>query len=170
MTAAPGDEAVWVALGASVAGPLGDPRRTLEWALGRLSDAGLDVVKRSRWWASRAWPDAADPPFLNGVALVRTALEPGAALKALHAIEAQAGRDRRARNGPRPLDLDLIAWGGLVQAGPPTLPHPRAAERRFVMGPLAELAPAWRHPVSGERADGLAARAVVGGDAEPLAP
>lgn len=164
----PKDGGIWIALGSNAPGPSGGPMTTLEWALGRLSDGGLSVVKRSRWWRSAAWPDAGDPPFLNGVARVETHLEPAEALARLHAIEAEAGRVRAMRNAPRALDLDLIAWEGRVEAGPPQLPHPRAAERRFVMGPLAELAPAWVHPLEGETAAALAERAQVGRDARPL--
>jgi 2-amino-4-hydroxy-6-hydroxymethyldihydropteridine diphosphokinase len=90
----------------------------------------------------------------------------------LHAIERDFGRDRTvegARNAPRVLDLDLIAHGRAVLDEPGiVLPHPRAAERLFVVGPLAEIAPAWRHPVSGETAAALAAKASVGADARLL--
>ncbi len=86
----------------------------------------------------------------------------------MHSLEAEFGRVRTAANAPRMLDLDLIAYGRTVRTdGAPLLPHPRASDRRFVMGPLAEIAPAWRHPLSGERADVLAAAARVGADAEP---
>ena len=153
---------MFVGLGASTPGPWGTPAQTLERALRRLSDAGLRVVKRSRLWRSAAWPRPADPPFLNAVAQVKTALTPAEALAALHALEAEAGRMRGARNAPRPLDLDLLAWGRRVQDGPPALPHPRLAERRFAIGPLAELAPAWRCPLTGETAAALAAAASKG--------
>lgn len=159
---------VFVGLGASVPGPWGTPAQTLERALARLSDGGLRVVKRSRLWRSAAWPDPADPPFLNAAAQVATTLTPAEALAVLHALEAEAGRVRTARNAPRALDLDLLAWGGRLEAGPPVLPHPRLAERRFAVGPLAELAPGWRHPAAGETAAALAAAAPVGADAEPL--
>ena len=158
---------MFVGLGASTPGPWGAPAQTLERALTRLSDVGLRVVKRSRLWRSAAWPDAADPPFLNAVAEVETALSPADTLAALHAVEAEAGRIRTARNAPRPLDLDLLAWGRRVEPGPPVLPHPRLAERRFAIGPLAELAPGWRHPVTGGTAAELAASAPVGRDATP---
>ncbi len=160
---------MFVGLGASTPGPWGSPVQTLERALARLSDAGLRVVKRSRLWRSSAWPDPADPPFLNAAAQVEAACTPAQVLAVLHALEAQAGRVRSARNAPRPLDLDLLAWGGRVEAGPPVLPHPRLHERRFAVGPLAEIAPEWRHPVSGKAAEALAAAAPVGADAEPLA-
>ena len=90
-------------------------------------------------------------------------------LAGLLAVEAALGRTRSERNAPRTLDLDLIAYGREVRAGPGlTLPHPRAHERRFVMGPLAEIAPAWIHPVLGQTAVALAAAARVGADASRL--
>lgn len=94
-------------------------------------------------------------------------------LEALFSIEQAFERTREARNAPRTLDLDLIAYGREVFDAPDgapglILPHPRAHERRFVMGPLAEIAPAWRHPVLGRTAASLAARAQVGRDATPI--
>lgn len=125
-------------------------------------------MARSGWWRSAAWPDPADPSFVNGVVQVRTDLAPGAVMTALARIEDVFGRRRGARNAPRTLDLDLIAYGrlsgdfdGLI------LPHPRAGERLFVMGPLAEIAPDWVHPAGGRAAD-LARSAVVGADATRL--
>ena len=113
-------------------------------------------------------PPSDQPWFVNGVAAVATALAPAPLLALLHRIEAAFGRDRKAPNAPRTLDLDLIALGRTVLEGPPiVLPHPRAAERLFVMGPLAEIAPGWVHPVSGETAENLASSAVIGQDAVP---
>lgn len=158
-----------VALGGNVTDAAGGPVERLERALARFSDHGLPVVKRSRWWRSAAWPDPADPPFVNGVALVETRLAAPDVLAALHAVEREFGRERSRRNAPRTLDLDLVAHGRAVLNGPDlTLPHPRAAERLFVMGPLAEIAPEWRHPVSGRTAAELAAAAGVGRDARPI--
>ena len=80
------------------------------------------------------------------------------------------GRGRAGPNAPRTLDLDLIAYGRQVIEAPGLiLPHPRAAERRFVMGPLAEIAPGWRHPLLNRTAAELAASATVGVDAAPVA-
>lgn len=157
-----------VALGANRPGRHASVEAGLEAALARFSAVGLTVVKRSGWWRSAAWPDATDPPFLNGVAIVQTPLAPEAVMEVLHALEAEAGRTRGAPNAPRPLDLDLIAHGRRLQEGPPRLPHPRAHNRRFVMGPLAQIAPDWRHPSSGRAALDLAAAASVGADARPL--
>ncbi len=158
-----------IALGGNLRGDFASIKAALEVAAARLPQAGFEVVRRSRWWRSAAWPDASEPAFLNGVALARTHLGPLAALQALHRLEAQFGRRRGEANAPRTLDLDLIAHGATVLIGPPLdLPHPRAAERLFVMGPLAEIAPDWRHPVSGATAQALALRATVGRDATPL--
>jgi 2-amino-4-hydroxy-6-hydroxymethyldihydropteridine diphosphokinase len=89
-------------------------------------------------------------------------------LAALLKLEADLGRARAERNAPRTLDLDLIAYGREVRDDRGlTLPHPRARERLFVMGPLAEIAPGWIHPGLGETALALAATARVGADASP---
>lgn len=99
---------------------------------------------------------------------MRTELGPHELMAALGRIEEAFGRQRTRLNAPRTLDLDLIAYGrmsgdldGLI------LPHPRAAERLFVMGPLAEIAAEWEHP-AGETAGRLARTARVGRDATPL--
>jgi len=163
------DESAVVALGGSLAGDYGSREALLEAALRRFADLGLIVLARSGWWESAAWPDPSQPAYLNGVALVAPDLAPAEMLDALHAIECAFGRARGEPNAPRTLDLDLIAHGRTVLEGPGlVLPHPRAHERRFVMGPLAEIAPGWRHPVYGGTAKMLAAGATVGRDAAPL--
>lgn len=140
----------------------------LEAASARFPSVGLKILKRSGWWRSAAWPDANAPEYRNGVALVEASAGPAETLAALLALEADLGRERGARNAPRTLDLDLIAWGrDVVETPGLTLPHPRAHERLFVMGPLAEIAPAWVHPVLGRTAAELAATATVGADAQP---
>jgi 2-amino-4-hydroxy-6-hydroxymethyldihydropteridine diphosphokinase len=105
----------------------------------------------SNWWETPADPpDPRSPPYVNGVARLRGTAEPLALLRALQAIEDAAGRVRPYPNAPRTLDLDLIAVGGLLRPAPdPVLPHPRAHLRRFVLLPLAEVAPGWRHPREG---------------------
>ncbi|MGH7022895.1 MAG: 2-amino-4-hydroxy-6-hydroxymethyldihydropteridine diphosphokinase [Caulobacteraceae bacterium] len=159
------DDAAVIGLGSNLAGEYRSSAALLEAAVKRLADLGLAIRARSSWWRSSAWPDPSDPPFLNGVALAATDLPPHAALDLLHRVEREFGR-RRGVNAPRTLDLDLIAHGRQrIDADGLVLPHPRAQERRFVMGPLAEIAPGWRHPVSGETASALAARATVGADA-----
>lgn len=166
-----GDDAVIVALGGNLPGAWASIAEVLEAALAGLDAVGLKLVARSSLWRSAAWPDPSQPEYLNAVALVGTGLAPRDVLAALQGLERRFGRVRSTANAARVLDLDLVAYGGLViedEAGGLILPHPRAAERGFVMGPLAEIAPGWRHPVSGERAIHLARHVTIGTDAAPL--
>jgi 2-amino-4-hydroxy-6-hydroxymethyldihydropteridine diphosphokinase len=162
------DDAVIIALGSNLRGGMASIESLLEAALQALDAAGLRIVARSCWWRSAAWPDPSQPDYRNGVAIVETTLAPREALNKLLRIEAAFGRRRGEPNAARTLDLDLVAFGRRVTEEPGlTLPHPRAAERRFVMGPLAEIAPDWRHPVLKKTAAALAGAAAVGRDATP---
>lgn len=101
--------------------------------------------------------------------MVRTKHDPHALMAALGRIEDAFGRQRSVANAPRTLDLDLIAYGRLIgDLDGLILPHPRAHQRLFVMGPLAEIAPDWIHPDKGKTAQALARAATVGTDATPV--
>jgi 2-amino-4-hydroxy-6-hydroxymethyldihydropteridine diphosphokinase len=163
------DEAIVIAMGGNLAFAGRDVQAVLQDAYDRLGGEGLQPYGRSSWWRSAAWPDPSEPPYLNGVALVRTGLDPRGVMAALQRIEAAFGRRRGEPNAARTLDLDLIAYGREIIDEPGlVLPHPRAADRLFVMGPLAEIAPGWRHPVLDKTAAELAERAEVGSDARPI--
>jgi 2-amino-4-hydroxy-6-hydroxymethyldihydropteridine diphosphokinase len=165
---APHDEDVVLALGGNLAGDYPSLEALLEAALSSFPRAGLRIRRRSGWWRSAAWPDPSQPAYLNGVTIVETTLSPSGVMAQILALEAAFGRRRGPANGPRTLDIDLIAYGRQVLDAPGmALPHPRAAERRFVMGPLAEIAPGWVHPTLGRTAAELAASATVGVDAAP---
>ncbi len=128
----------------------GSPRATLAAALDALAAAGADVDKLSPWYRSAPVPAGDQPWYVNGVAAVTTRLGPAELLDLLHRIERRFGRIRRRRNEPRVLDLDLLDYDGLVQpAAQAILPHPRLHERAFVLLPLRDIAPDWRHPASG---------------------
>jgi dihydropteroate synthase len=133
-----GQETVAIGLGAN----LGDARTTLAWALQQLQ-AHPAVTLREVSSLYRTRPvEAEGPDFLNAVALLKTSLDPEALLRLLQDLELQAGRERPYRNAPRTLDLDLLQYGQRVQhSATLTLPHPRMHGRRFVLEPLAELAP-----------------------------
>jgi 2-amino-4-hydroxy-6-hydroxymethyldihydropteridine diphosphokinase len=164
------DDAVVVALGSNLSGGYASCEALLEAALAQFPRAGLPVMARSSWWRSAAWPDPTGPEYRNGIALVEANRPPAEILEALFAVETAFRRVRSTKNAPRTLDLDLVACGRAVIDAPGLIvPHPRAAERLFVMGPLAEIAPHWRHPVNGHTAAELAAAATVGIDARPLA-
>lgn len=144
------DYLVLVGIGASLTGSDGTaPIETCRRAAVALDHLpGLRLRALSRWWESDPIPPLAGaPPFINSVARLEGWADPAALLASLHAIEDLAGRLRPFPNAPRTLDLDLIAMGGVARDAPaPVLPHPRMHDRAFVLYPLAEVAPDWRHP------------------------
>lgn len=139
-------ERVFVGLGAN----LGDAVATVNTAFDQLAALpGTRLVARSSLYRT-APVDAQGPDFINGVAELRTTLEPEALLRELQAIEARHDRQRPYRNAPRTLDLDLLFVGDRVlHSATLTLPHPRLHQRAFVLEPLLELAPEWAHPALG---------------------
>jgi 2-amino-4-hydroxy-6-hydroxymethyldihydropteridine diphosphokinase len=139
---------ILIALGANQPSHAGPPAATLRAALAMLAEEGVEIVAVSTFHRTVAWPDPADPPFVNAVARIATNMTPRHLMDLLHRIEARFGRRRDARNAPRTLDLDLIDHDGLVDSPPggPVLPHPRTHERAFVLAPLLEIAPDWAHP------------------------
>ena len=158
---------ILVALGANLAGVEGSATQTLERTLKAFPAFGLDVVARSAWHETAAVTPTVQPSFINGVVRVRTVLSPVALMAQLHRIEAHFGRTRAQRWEARVLDLDLIDYEGLVipprdgwsarpapgeafAALPLVLPHPLVMKRGFVLAPLLEVAPDWRHPVTGQ--------------------
>lgn len=141
---------ILIALGANLPSAKGTPTDTLRAALASLGARGITVERQSGFYLSDAWPDPSDPPFVNAVVSVRTALSPGELLRVLHQIETEFGRKSGPRNSPRPLDLDIVDYDGRIEHGDPELPHPRMGTRAFVLVPLREIAPDWRHPVSGK--------------------
>jgi 2-amino-4-hydroxy-6-hydroxymethyldihydropteridine diphosphokinase len=128
----------YVGLGAN----LGDAAASIEAAIAALAALpGTRLAGRSSLYSS-APVDAAGPDFCNAVAALETDLAPHDLLTALQALETAHGRARPYRNAPRTLDLDILLFGDIVDADPRlTLPHPRMAERAFVLVPLAEIAP-----------------------------
>lgn len=133
-----------VGLGAN----LGDRLGALREAAARIAELG-DVRARSRVYETA--PVHAPPPsYLNAAIAIETALEPEALMRALLAIEAAMGRVRAEKNGPRVIDLDVLWVEGVASATEAlTVPHPRLVERAFALGPLLEVAPDARHPVTG---------------------
>lgn len=149
----------------------GRPEATLAAALAVLAAEGVAVERLSPWYRSAPVPAADNQPwYVNGVAAVTTRLAPEALLALLHRVERRFGRVRRERNEPRVLDLDLLDYDGLVQSGGgAVLPHPRLHERAFVLLPLHEVAPGWRHPTLGRGVDELIAGLPPGQQVERLA-
>ncbi|HWA70191.1 MAG TPA: 2-amino-4-hydroxy-6-hydroxymethyldihydropteridine diphosphokinase [Rhizomicrobium sp.] len=140
---------ILLGLGANLPSAAGPPAATLKRALSRLAALGVKILRVSSFYESPAWPDPSDPTFVNAVAAVETVLQPVELLALLHGVETDFGRLRSAPNAPRSLDIDLIDHDGRVMYQGIVLPHPRLASRAFVLVPLAEIAPDWRHPVTG---------------------
>jgi 2-amino-4-hydroxy-6-hydroxymethyldihydropteridine diphosphokinase len=145
---------VAIALGSNV----GDRRAHLEHACRRLA-AILTAMRVSTFIETEPEGVRPQPRFLNGAVTGATALGAHALLDTLLAIEAERGRARPHRGAPRTLDLDLILYGDrIVEEANLQVPHPRFRERRFVLAPLAEIAPDWVDPVSGLTIERLLAR------------
>ena len=162
------DQPCLIAVGANMPSVAGDPAETVAAALRHLSGHGCHVTAVSGFYRTAAVPPGSGPDFVNAAAVLRVEETPEAVLARLHATEAAFARRRDARWGPRTLDLDLIAMGDAVLPDAAThaewrgldaaqqqsrtpdrliLPHPRMQERAFVLVPLADVAPGWRHPV-----------------------
>jgi 2-amino-4-hydroxy-6-hydroxymethyldihydropteridine diphosphokinase len=140
-------ETALIALGAN----LGDPPTSLRRARETLADLG-EITATSRLYRTAAvGGPPGQPDYLNAALSLRTPLGPQALMLALLGVEALSGRVRLERWGPRVLDLDLIGYGSAVLHTPRlTLPHPEAFGRAFVLAPLADVAPDWPNPVTGE--------------------
>ncbi|MEM7525275.1 MAG: 2-amino-4-hydroxy-6-hydroxymethyldihydropteridine diphosphokinase [Pseudomonadota bacterium] len=161
---------ILIAVGANQPHRESAPIDTLRKALRLLETDGIRIESVARWRKSPAYPAGAGPDFVNGAVSVDTRRAPEDLLARLHEIERKLGRVRRDRWAARTCDLDLIAYGErvlpdaataaeLIALGPAAgaaeapdrliLPHPRLAERAFVLAPLSDIAPDWRHPLSG---------------------
>ncbi|OCX61635.1 2-amino-4-hydroxy-6-hydroxymethyldihydropteridine diphosphokinase [Thioclava sp. SK-1] len=158
------------ALGGNLAGDFSRPDCVFREALHKCSDAGFTLQALSRFYRSAAYPASSGPDFVNACGVLGGEMAPIDALRALHKIEDELGRVREKRWGARVIDLDLLAVGHNVAPDIVTLrhwmelpferqqidtpqqlilPHPRMTERGFVLVPLAEIAPNWRHPLTG---------------------
>lgn len=150
---------ILIGLGANLTShQYGPPRATLEAALDAIGAAGIEVMAVSRWYESAPVPASDQPHYVNIVAALETKLDASALLTSLHEIESAFGRTRAARNAARVIDIDLLDYNGEVSSEWPRLPHPAMEERAFVLVPLLDIAPGWRHPVTDVMISDLVAR------------
>jgi 2-amino-4-hydroxy-6-hydroxymethyldihydropteridine diphosphokinase len=135
---------VYLSLGSN----LGDRAANIERALSRLDEEGVRIVRRSSFYQTEPVELRQQGWFLNIAVEAETELMPRQLLRAIRNIERELGRKRIVRSGPRTIDIDILLFGAnRVNAAELEIPHPRMTERRFVLVPMAEIAPALRHPV-----------------------
>ncbi len=140
---------VYLGLGSNV----GDREANLREALERLETDGIRVVRRSSLYETEPQDLRDQPWFLNAVVEVETDLFPLQLLAHIQNVEREMGRRRLTPKGPRNIDIDILFYGRSVIHTPELqTPHPRIAQRRFVLEPFSEIAPEFRHPVSGKTA------------------
>ena len=145
---------ILIGLGANVPSlRYGPPKKTLEAALKSFVSLGIQIKNQSRWYSSVAVPDSDQPRYINSVVEVTTKLSPHELLDVLLDIELKFGRKRSTPNAAREIDLDLLAYGDLInEQSTLHLPHPRIVERAFVLMPICDIDPEWRHPKLGKSA------------------
>ena len=137
---------IYLSLGSN----LGDRAANIERAIAALPGAGVQVLRRSSLYETEPVDFLAQPWFLNCVVEAETSLGPGELLRALQGIEKLLGSKKLVPRGPRLIDLDILFYGAsVIHTQEVEIPHPRLASRRFVLVPLAELAPGLRHPALG---------------------
>ena len=138
-----GEKIVYISLGSN----LGDRAAMLERAIAAMNAAGIRVVRQSSFYVTEPVGAPGQAWFLNAVAEAETSLLPLQLLRALLKIERELGRRRLTPHGPRTIDLDILFYGSaVIHSQELEVPHPRLPERRFVLLPLAQLAPEFRHP------------------------
>jgi len=155
---------VYIALGSN----LGDRAGMLERAIAAMNSAGISVVRQSSLYVTEPVGAPGQGWFLNAVVEAETSLLPLQLLHALLKIERELGRRRLTPHGPRAIDLDILFYGSsVIRSRELEVPHPRLTERRFVLMPLAQLAPDFRHPVSHKSVNQLLAETPDRSEARP---
>ncbi len=161
---------ILIGLGGNLVSPRwGAPRDTLTAALAALEAEGVAIMARSGWYRTEPVPPSDQPWYVNAVAALETGRDARALLALMQRIETRLGRVRSVPNAARIVDLDLLDYRGeRIESADLVLPHPRLHQRRFVLEPLAEIAPSWRHPRIGKTARQLLAALAAEGRVERL--
>lgn len=157
---------IYLALGSNLPGDFTDSQQLVQAAIDNLPLCGATLVRRAPLYRSAPIGPKGQDDYINTVVAVRSVLPAVGLLRRLHALEAAFGRERRVTWGPRTLDIDILSYHGEIHAHQAQIPHPRLATRAFVLLPLRDIAPGWRHPISGagvsELINGLSASELLG--------
>jgi 2-amino-4-hydroxy-6-hydroxymethyldihydropteridine diphosphokinase len=155
---------ILIGLGANIPGRWGDPKQSIERAIAEIGRWPIKVVRVSTLLDTDPFGKKNQPRYVNAVVAVATIMPPHALMRRLLQIERGAGRRRQSHWGPRCLDIDLLDYHGrkMFSSGPKrtalTLPHPGIPNRKFVLDPIAEIAPDWRHPITRATAAEMSAK------------
>lgn len=158
--------ALLLAFGSNMPGLWGRPCATLSRACRELARSGVEIVRCSSLYVTKPVGGGRQPRYLNAVVLAKSSLAPAEMLRLVKQLERSAGRKQRERMGARPLDIDILDYGGrrvgrpaaVRRQGQLILPHPGLQDRAFVLRPLLDVDPHWRHPVLRQSAKALLAR------------
>ena len=152
---------IYLALGSNLSGDFATSQQLIAAAIDNLPLCGAHVVRRAPLYRSAAVGPKIDGreqgDYINTMVAVRSVVPATALLRRLHVLEAAFGRERRVQWGPRTLDIDIVSYHDEIHTHMALIPHPRLADRAFVLRPLRDIAPGWRHPISGAPIDALLA-------------
>ena len=142
---------IFIGIGSNLSSELGNRLENIELAISLLQEKEVELLKKSSFYETFSQPNKNDPKFLNVVISVESELSPVELMLTLISIEEKLGRKRKKKNDPRTCDLDIIDFNGAVKSFKINsleliLPHRGLSDRNFVLHPLKEICPDWRHP------------------------
>ena len=147
---------IFLSIGSNLESKFGNRFDNINKSLLLLSREGIKNVKKSSFYETPSYPNNKYPKFINIALQIICEVSPVDLLQIISKIEKKIGRVEKIKNAPRPCDIDIIDYNGLVEKSKTLiLPHPRAFERNFVLFPLKEICPNWRYPVNNKKIDDL---------------
>ena len=146
---------IFLGLGSNLSSKFGDRFANINLAISFLEEYGIKVIKKSNFYETPSYPNKENPKFINAVILVETTLPPVDLMSVLLFIEQKLGRKRDKKNDPRTCDIDIIDYNSQIlnlkfNKSELTLPHNELTKRNFILFPLQEISPNWKHPKTKE--------------------
>ena len=149
-----------IGIGSNLSSSFGDKFKNIQLAISFLQNNGIKIIKKSSFYETPSYPDINNPKFINIVVSIETEFNPKELMSVLISIEEKLERKRHKKNEPRTCDLDIIDYKGIIKNFNSsniylTLPHKELTSRNFVLFPLKEIYPSWKHPKTNENIDDL---------------